>query len=466
VAVGLHDHLSDHSVFEGLFVDVVTSLSPALWDLLQRTRLRPDVALELFDPALTPLLPPSDDPRAVAVRRAATLRFHAGAETSFRTILQSGRDARLTFDEWDITLLPVRDLAEPIALLAAVARDIQDGSREWVEPGPAETVARAWRDAIERDLSHARRSRGQDQLTNRARALASFVADLQQSANEPELLNALLQAIAVWHDVEPCVYTRDLAGSFILRATLPGTDPSSVPHAIDAATVVNAMGGREGEPSWPILTQLGWRGKGTPLLLLVSSGSLEEWLIALSGTHESDIHQQLEPLLRGFSTGMERVREREARKLRQQLWDTIVGWPEEGDLQGLGTEILSVLGRSVEATHGLLTVGQEAEQPSTAIALVGKEADPTLLRDGRFTASALSVTYPLGSGRIATLELRRAGQDAFRASHVTAVLGVRPLLGAWLAGLGQSAEWKSTFATPESSRVLRFTDSPSSPTWT
>jgi hypothetical protein len=162
---------------------------------------------------------------------------------------------------------------------------------------------------------------------------------------------------------------------------------------------------------------------------------------------------------------MERVREREARRLRQQLWDTIVGWTDPSDLQGLGTEILGVLGRSVEATHGMLTVGQEGEQPSTAITLVGREAD-TLLRDGRFTASSLSVTFPLGGGRVASLELRRAGQEAFRAPHVTAVLGVRPLIGAWLAALRQTAEWTSTFATPETSRVLRFTESPTSPNWT
>ena len=446
-------------------MDLVSCLSPSLWDLLQRTRLRSDLALELFDETLVPLLPSSDDPRCAAVRRAASIRFFAGTEVSYRTVLQSGREARLSVEEWDVTLLPIRDSRQPVALLAAVTqRETTSAPSVWAGPGPAEAAARAWRDAIEADLVSARRLRSQEQLTHRSRALASFVADLQQFTEEGELVSALLQAIAVWHDVEPCAYSRDLAGNFVLRATLPGTDVSILPTSLEAGAVIEATAGGAGE--WPVLTQLGWRGKGTPLLILVSSGSLEEWLFALTGPHEADINDQLQPMLRGFSVGMERVREREARRLRQQLWESIVGWQDTSDLAGLGRELLGINARAVEATHGLLTVANEAEIVASAGALVRSEGEPPrLVRDGYFTADTLGMSFPLGGGRIATMELRRSDRGAFRSSQVTALLAVRPLLGAWLAGLRETGEWEATFASQDQPRVLRFTDSSTS-AWT
>jgi len=447
--------------------DLVSSLSPTLWDLLQRTRLRPDLALELFDDKLVPLLPPTEDPRAVALRRAATIKFYAGSEISFRTVFQSGREARVSIDEWEVALLPVRDAGQPVGLLAAVTRRAhEDETPEFVTPGPADAAARAWRDAIEGDLIAARRLRGQEQVAHRARALATFVGDLQQCTQESELLDALLQAIAVWHDVEPCAYTRDLAGNFDLRATLPGTDASSLPNTLEAAAVMTAAAGQKGT-GWPILTPLGWRGKGTPLLVLVSSGSLEEWLIALTGPHDPDITSQLEPLLRGFSVGMERVRERDARRLRQELWDAIVAWSDPSDVSGLGRELLGIIGRNVEATHGLLTAGAEAETPAIAGALVPATAHPEhIVRDGYFTADSLSLAFPLGGSRSASLELRRADGRAFRAPHATALLAVRPLLGAWLAALREAREWHATFGTNDPGRVLRFSDSALPSAWT
>lgn len=445
-------------------MDLVSCLSPSLWDLLQRTRLRADLALELFDEMLVPLLPSSEDSRCGAVRRAASIRFFAGAEVSFRTVLQSGREARLSVEDWDVTLLPVRDNRQPVGLLAAVTpRAAENSTAEWVSPGPGEAAARAWRDAIEADLVSARRLRSQEQLTHRSRALASFVADLQQFSDEGELLNALLQAIAVWHDVEPCAYVRDLAGQFILRATLPGTDVSALPTSLEAGAVMEATAGGAGE--WPVLTQLGWRGKGTPLLTLVSSGSLEEWLIALTGPHESDVNDQLQPMLRGFAAGMERVREREARKLRQQLWDALIVWPDPADLAGLGRVLLGIVARGVEATHGVLRVANEEEAAASAGALVRSDGEPPyLVRDGYFTADALGMSFPLGGGRIASMELRRGDRGAFRSSNVTALLAVRPLLGAWLSALRETSEWDASFAQDQT-RVLRFSDTNSS-AWT
>jgi hypothetical protein len=443
-------------------VDLVSCLSPTLWDLLQRTRLRSDLALELFDEALIPLLPSSEDLRCAAVRRAASIRFYAGTEVSFRTVLQSGREARLSVEEWDVTLLPIRDGREPVGLLAAITqRPIEGSASEWVNPGPGEAAARAWRDAIEGDLVSTRRLRSQEQLTHRSRALASFVADLQQFTEEEDLLSALLQAIAVWHDVEPCAYARDLAGNFILRATLPGTDVSALPPSLEAGAVIEATAGHAGE--WPVLTQLGWRGKGTPLLILVSSGSLEEWLVALTGPHETDINEQLQPMLRGFSMGMERVREREARRLRQELWNAMIGWAEPGDLSGLGRGLLGIIARAVDATHGVLTVANEAEAAAAAGALVRSDGEtPRLVRDGYFTADTLGMSFPLGGGRIASMELRRTDRGAFRSSNVTALLAVRPLLGAWFSALRETGEWEASFAAQDQPRVLRFNDTSTS----
>jgi hypothetical protein len=368
----------------------------------------------------------------------------------------------VTIEDWSVALLPVRVAGHPVALLAAVLRRLEEtASPEWIEPGPPESAARAWRDALEGDLASVRRLRGQEQHAHRSRAQASFVADLQQCKDEADLLNALLQAIAVWHDVEPCAYNRDLGGHFALRATLPGTDLSTIPDTLEAAVVMDAAAA-EGAGAWPLLTQLGWRTKGAPMLLLVSSGSLEEWLIAISGAPEPDLGHRLEPLLKGFPAGLERVREREARQLRHQLWESMVFQREPHDVQTVGAELLATIGQSVEATHGLLAVGGDAQVPAAAgapgMALSTRDAQ-RIVRDGFFSADALSIAFPLPQRRSASLELRRADRRAFRACHATALLAVRPMLGAWLSGIGPTDEWSARFAAEDAPRVLRFLES-------
>ena len=440
-------------------MDVVSALSPTLWDLLMRTRVNAELALELFDENLNPLLPASEDPRCVVLRRAVTVRFHAGSELSFRTVLQSGREARMTTEGWELTLLPVRDNQQPVALLAAVTGRTGDRpSDEWVPPGYGEATARAWRDAIAGDLLVTRRLRLQEELTHRSRALATFVADLQQCSGETELLNMLLQAIAVWHDVEACAYARNLGGQFTVRATLPGVDVSSLPASLEAGAVTAAIGWPAGE--WPVLTPVGWRGKGTPLLMLVSSGSLEEWLIAISGTHDTDLSEQLQPMLRGFSTAMERVREREVRKLRQQLWDALVAWSEPADVSGLGREVLTLVARAVDGAQGVLKVESGRQSPASASVIMGEDSDTSLLvRDGLFSADALRISLTLGDGRVASLEFRRAGGGCFLPQHVTILLGVRPFLGSWLSSVGAAGEWSASVGPGQASRDVRSTDS-------
>jgi hypothetical protein len=393
-----------------------------------------------------------------ALQRAASSAFYVGDEPSLRAVLSSGREGRIAVDDWNVLLLPIRDGGRPVAVLAAVTSlEAERSTPEYVEQTPAEAAARAWRDAIEGDLVATRRLRLQEQVAHRAKALGSFVADLQRCEDEAQLLNALLQAIAVWHDVEPCAYNRDLAGQFVLRATLPGTDRTSIPPSLEAAAVLTSMSADRSE--WPVLTQLGWRGKGTPLTLLVSSGSLEEWLIALTGTSDEDLVRQLEPLLRGFSVGMERVRDHEARRLRYAIADALVAHSRAGDVAALGKQLLAIIGRAVEATHGLITVTSQPETLASAASALWKikTESANAVREGYFTADALSLTLPLGGGRLAALELRRGDGAAFRAAQATTLLTVKPLIITWLSSI-EAADWEASFAASEAPRVLRFGD--------
>ena len=440
-------------------MDLASSLSPVLWDLLQRTRLTADLALDLFDADLKPLLPASEDPRSVALRRASSIDSLEESDVSFRSSLESGREGRISVDRWEMMLLPVRDNQQLVGLLAAVIARAHDGSSaEWVVPGPAEAAARAWRDAIERDLVNTRRARAQEHLSRRSRALAMFVTDMQQCSVEADLLNAFLQAIAVWHDVEPCAYSRDLGGQFGLRGTLAGTDVSQVATALEAGAVTDAIVRRTDDS--PVLTPLGWGGKGTPLLLVVSSGSLEEWLITITGSHDADLKDELQPLMHGFATAMQRVRERQARDLRSQLWEAMLRWPDTADVRGLGRELLVTVAGGIEATDGVFRVSQGIKSVTTTASTMPVTDDTAApLRDGYFSADMLHVGFSMGVSWNASIELKRADGRAFRPEHVTLLLAVRPVLGAWLSGVSNAGEWTSSVARQVSARILRFTDS-------
>ena len=108
-------------------------------------------------------------------------------------------------------------------------------------PSAAAADATPWsefaRAAIEANLSAGDTLREQRQQSRRLLAILRFLRYLIESANEAELMQALVQAAAVWFDVDARVYRRDLSGDFVLQNWLPGVEPDQASRRLDVQVI-------------------------------------------------------------------------------------------------------------------------------------------------------------------------------------------------------------------------------------
>ena len=67
----------------------------------------------------------------------------------------------------------------------------------------------------------------------------SLLQVAEEAEDERELVMTVVQAAAIWHDVDARAYRRDLQGRFVLDVRLPGADLSVGPRDFSAFSVVS-----------------------------------------------------------------------------------------------------------------------------------------------------------------------------------------------------------------------------------
>jgi len=97
-----------------------------------------------------------------------------------------------------------------------------------------------------------------------------FLAQMHEIAGERELVQSVIQAAAVWYDLDARAYRSDPSGRFVMDMWLPGAEPAGYPSELDCAAFV-ARGGSVRVSAMADLEQLGWRGfQGEVVLLPVA----------------------------------------------------------------------------------------------------------------------------------------------------------------------------------------------------
>ena len=100
--------------------------------------------------------------------------------------------------------------------------------------------------------------RDESDRLRRLSTIMRFLGQMREIGHERELLGALIQAAAVWHDLDARAYRRDFQGRYQLDTWLPGADVASDPRTLDVQGIVT------GDASARVsaiadLEQLGWR---------------------------------------------------------------------------------------------------------------------------------------------------------------------------------------------------------------
>ncbi len=302
-------------------------ISSGTRELVDRLRPHLDVTIDLFDADLSPLLPEATTATRRSLRPGTDSADVLGADQSgqapvtfFRAAVRTASTQFFTADGRRVGLFPIRHGRTVVGIVATteavvpptplgpggsgrVGADHERGS----EDGSLERLGWSLRATIEADIeTHGLLggARLQSRWLTTAMRLVEHLLDAQ---DEQELTDSLIQAAAVWGDLDARLYRQTVdRGAFALHSLLPSLQATAQPRRIPAGLIANA-----GTPcrmsSISELEQLGWTGPHAEVLFLAPSGLDEEWLLVVGGKVDPSLERVLTVALKTLSIRMSRT---------------------------------------------------------------------------------------------------------------------------------------------------------------
>lgn len=402
-------------------------LSPALSQVLDRARARSGLDVEIFDGELRTVYPESATELGRVVREDPDLRG------SLRETVLMGHSREFDVGGRRVRVSPLRSsrVADRGGLLAISGNASADALTEgaaWYEFVKA---------AVEADVATADALRDERQSSRRSLAILRFLRYLLESSTEAELTQALVQAAAVWFDVDARVYRRDLSGDFVLASWLPGIDADTVAIArhLDSPT----LGADREVRRLPASAELGVAhpAGGEVVLVPLSGSSSVDWVLTLSAAVPHEAESVFPIVARVVGVQLEALHTRRINEARLRF-ETIV---RQSGLaaERLALQLVGELVRTTGADAATLTLVRDGE--SRRIVSLGPHADePHGVQDDTWvmTPERFICALPLAPKYRAVLEVRpvAGGILSSDAADVSAVFA--RVLQTWLVGAASS----------------------------
>jgi hypothetical protein len=278
--------------------------------------------------------------------------------------------------------------------------------------------------------------------SRRLTAVMRFLGHMRESADERQLLLSLIQAAAIWYDVDARVYRRELNGRFSLEASLPGADVTNDPREIDVDAVL--------KPDAPThissineLEQHGWQSvQGEVLLLPIASEDVVRWVLVAAGPVERDVEATLMVVCRSAGAVLDHIGERRGHEVRARLvrrMATATGaFPPS--VRAVVNEYLD----TVAAAAVRVAMMRPSQRPVMLHSAGGElwaGAELPQLSAGAVELSThrIAVGLALGHGATGVIELLASPDTPFTVERADAALVGADVLGAWLAGISLGA---------------------------
>jgi hypothetical protein len=297
-----------------------------------------------------------------------------------------------------------------------------------------------------------------------ARSLLQVAEDAE---DERELIMTIIQAAAIWHEVDARAYRRDLHGRFVVDVRLPGADLSVGPRDFSAFSVlsgpvtrISSLGEQE---------QLGWRLSGELALLPIgaSSQSQPRWVLAIPIDTDATVSSNLLLLCEVLGLCLDRISARRENELRRRLTHVLAD--REAPVAELANNALAQLVTSLDAAKGRLVTGgsesgesTEGAEPRTMAAAGGEwtagppqrlEPGQSLLAPGRLT-----MAFSVGSQAVATIDLTAQEGSEFGITDAGLLESAVGVLRLWLAGVLDGTATQPAESEPATGFELRIGD--------
>ena len=282
------------------------------------------------------------------------------------------------------------------------------------------------------------RERDEGERLRRQTAVMRFLARMRETGGERELVQSLIQAAAVWYDLDARAYRRDPAGTFVMDMWLPGAEPASYPQELDCAAFVRDKGSVR-VSSMADIEQLGWRSfQGEVLLLPVARSGDTPWLIVIAGAIPHEAEANLAVVCRMAGATLEQLGAGQAREIQARLARRMAEATGRLTLitQGAFEELLGAVG----AASGRLVVrGGQTAAPVTLAAVGGSLAalPPPDLESPRteLGSDRIVIVTPLTGGGAAAIELRAFDRLPFTHGQALVAEAGAAVLGSWMGGV-------------------------------
>jgi hypothetical protein len=281
-----------------------------------------------------------------------------------------------------------------------------------------------------------------DRQLRRLMATVQALVERAQVGRERELVTTIVQAIAIWYDLDVRAYRQAVDGRFVLDIWLSGTELPLAPRAFTAPS----MGPDSEVIQISSLTEqesLGWQGLSGELLLLPIAANPQAppvWILTLTDLRDAKVPAPILMLCRILGILLEQLTIRRAVELRERVMRRLT---QQGE--GFATLVAGLLDElmfTVQASEGRLVVRLE-HAGLQSIAVKGKSWDSAAGPDTIAGAPILTPTYmaftmPVSDG-LFVLELRGTDEQSFTVSHARLMEAAMAILRIWAAGAARGA---------------------------
>jgi hypothetical protein len=399
-------------------------LSSSLSQLLERARTRFGLEVEVLDSTLQHVYPDSTTALARMIEESPVVR------QSLLAALADGRPEQLGDSRAQYQVFPLRRAAKirQSSALVAIRRtgrtiESTDDERAWPE------LARA---IVEADFAASEALSDERQQSRRLLATLRFLRHLVETDTEAELGQAIIQAAAVWFDVDARLFQRNLAGDFVLCTALPGA------HVEEAAKRLNSQwvaGNSEAIRLGPI-AEWGESTAGLEVVLVpLTLGDNPDWVLALIGTFPKNAEPLFAVLGRIVGVQLQTIRSKRRDRTRERFH----GLVEQG---GTVPELLAVrlvreLVDLTGAAYASVVVNRQGRE--RRIACIGASSEvPGSSNESspveRFSPTQFLCKLTLHEDAFAVLDLRPMAGESFQPDAELITRVATGVLQAWLVG--------------------------------
>jgi hypothetical protein len=275
----------------------------------------------------------------------------------------------------------------------------------------------------------------------------SLLQAAEQADDERDVVMTVLQAAAIWHDLDARAYRRDLLGRFVLDVSLPGADLTMAPRDFSVFSV--NVGPIARISSTVEQQQLGWHNLSGELVLMpiAMSGQVQpRWVLAVPMMADAAVPSSLLLLCEALGQSLSQLEARRCRELRSRLRAELVAPGKK--IPQLAAAALERLASVLGAERARLLVGPsdaseggEDAQLRTMASTGGEWTAGPLpklaIGQSLLAPTRMTVQVALAANAVAILDMTAQPDADFTVGKAVLLEEAVDVLNMWLAGMLQ-----------------------------